>query len=175
MVVSVLALGAAACGPMDAETQRILELLEAGFVPVGAPAAEAVDPETQRILELLEAGFVPVGEAAGSAPAAAGDDVTPGTHPHLFEDLGEFDVYCYHHGGLTASGEPVSEDVVAVDPDVIPLWTRIYIEDVGWRTALDTGGGIKENKLDIWNPSRSFCWDEWGVRTKNVWVPVGEM
>jgi 3D (Asp-Asp-Asp) domain-containing protein len=82
--------------------------------------------------------------------------------------LGSFSATCYALGGHTASGAPVSDNVVAVDPRLIPLGTRLYIDGVGYRTALDTGGAIKGKRLDIWRGSISAC-RVWGRRSVNVW------
>jgi len=71
--------------------------------------------------------------------------------------IGQFTVYCYTINGRTVTGVQTSTEVVAVDPQVIPLHTRIFIQGVGWRTALDTGGGIKGYKLDIWLPTLAEC------------------
>src|SRR5205823_4062063 len=49
--------------------------------------------------------------------------------------LGTFTITCYALGGSTASGRPASSDVVAVDPRVIPLGTRVLIAGIGVRTA----------------------------------------
>jgi 3D (Asp-Asp-Asp) domain-containing protein len=120
--------------------------------------------------------------AAACDPIAAISDPGPGNNPGTVAEfpatgqvpagttsIGKFTVYCYALNGRTASGEPVSTDVVAVDPKVIKLRTRLYIDGVGWRTALDTGGAIKGNKLDIWMPSVSEC-RKWGKRTAEVFV-----
>ena len=77
--------------------------------------------------------------------APVGDGEPAGSVP-----LGEFTVVCYVIVGTTYSGEPTGPDVVAVDPRVIPLHTRIWVEGIGYRTALDIGGGIKGNTLDLW-------------------------
>lgn len=82
--------------------------------------------------------------------------------------LGTFSSTCYALGGHTASGLPVSEAIVATDPRVIPLGSRIYIEGVGYRIAADTGGAIKGNVIDIWKPTVSQCY-AWGRRNIRVW------
>ena len=67
------------------------------------------------------------------------------------QSLGEFTVVCYVIVGTTYSGEPTGPNVVAVDKNVIPLHTNLWIEGgVGYRTALDIGGGVKGNTLDLW-------------------------
>lgn len=63
--------------------------------------------------------------------------------------------------GITASGTQVRPGVVSVDPRVIPLGTKLYIEsldgtaDYGHAVAEDTGGAIKGNKIDLFFSSRS--------------------
>ncbi len=57
--------------------------------------------------------------------------------------------------GITASGTQARPGVVAVDPNVIPLGTKVYVEsldgtkDYGYAIAEDTGGAIKGNKIDL--------------------------
>jgi 3D (Asp-Asp-Asp) domain-containing protein len=82
--------------------------------------------------------------------------------------LGTFTVTCYALSGHTATGRPVSTDVVAVDPRVIPLGSRIFIGGVGVRTASDTGGAIRGNRIDIWMPSVSTC-RQFGVQHRPVY------
>lgn len=52
-------------------------------------------------------------------------------------------------GKYTASGIPAKRGVVAVDPRIIPLGTRLYIEGYGEAVAADTGGKIKGNRIDL--------------------------
>lgn len=51
--------------------------------------------------------------------------------------------------GITATGIIARRGVVAVDPDVIPLGTKVYIPGYGTAVAADTGGAIRGNKIDL--------------------------
>lgn len=73
--------------------------------------------------------------------------------------------------GITASGSPVTAGLtVAVDPDVIPLGTVIYIEDVGIRIAQDTGSAVTGQKIDVAvdTHAEAESWPGWGEH--NVWI-----
>ncbi|MGH9181771.1 MAG: 3D domain-containing protein, partial [Acidimicrobiales bacterium] len=104
---------------------------------------------------------VPPGAPVAAAEATAGGDgvwlVTGGVL------IGEFDVTCYALRGNTASGARVSEQVVAVDPRLIPLGTDVFVNGIGIRRALDTGGAVNGRRLDLWHPSAAWCRD-FGVR-----------
>ncbi len=77
--------------------------------------------------------------------------------------------------GITASGMRAQYGVIAVDPRVIPLGTRLYIEaaDGSWvygeAIAGDTGGAIKGNKIDLFFNSRSECLN-FGRRTAKIYI-----
>ena len=73
--------------------------------------------------------------------------------------------------GITASGTPVTSGLtVAVDPDVIPLGTILYIEDVGIRIAQDTGSAVTGQKIDVAvaTHAEAKSWTGWGEH--NVWI-----
>jgi uncharacterized protein YabE (DUF348 family)/3D (Asp-Asp-Asp) domain-containing protein len=54
--------------------------------------------------------------------------------------------------GFTASGVPVTRGIVATDPRVIPLGSRLYVPGYGFAVAGDTGGGIVGNMIDLGYP-----------------------
>ncbi|MEX2246475.1 MAG: ubiquitin-like domain-containing protein [Dehalococcoidia bacterium] len=54
--------------------------------------------------------------------------------------------------GHTATGAIVTYGIVAVDPRVIPLGTRMFIPGYGYAVAADTGGAVKGNIIDLGYP-----------------------
>ena len=75
---------------------------------------------------------------------------------------------CYDLPGKTATGMPVGQGVVAVDPSVIPLGSKMYVPGYGNGVAADVGGGIQGATIDLWMP-RAQCL-VWGRRTVTITV-----
>lgn len=78
----------------------------------------------------------------------------------------------YTGHGFTAMGlkpvrDPNGLSTVAVDPKVIPLGSKVYVEGYGYAIASDTGGAIKGNKLDVYMNSNEDCF-AFGRRTVTV-------
>ncbi|MGM0397341.1 MAG: 3D domain-containing protein [Bacillota bacterium] len=77
--------------------------------------------------------------------------------------------------GITASGTTARPGTVAVDPRVIPLGTRLYVEsldgtrDYGFAIAEDTGGAIKGSKIDLFFNSSTDAWN-FGRRNVKVYI-----
>jgi 3D (Asp-Asp-Asp) domain-containing protein/peptidoglycan hydrolase CwlO-like protein len=76
---------------------------------------------------------------------------------------------CYILKGTTASGLPVGPGIVAVDPRVIPLGTKLYIPGYGKGVAADVGGGIKGAIIDLWYATYKEC-AKWGRRTVTITI-----
>lgn len=58
--------------------------------------------------------------------------------------------------GKTASGRRVSKGLIAADPRVLPLGTRVHLHAgpyTGEYLVADTGGAIRGKRIDIWTPS----------------------
>ena len=53
------------------------------------------------------------------------------------------------NGNRTATGTPLRRGVIAVDPSVIPLGTRVFIPGYGEAVAEDIGGGIHGQRIDV--------------------------
>lgn len=69
----------------------------------------------------------------------------------------------------TATGAIAQRGVIAVDPSVIPLGTRVYVDGYGYAVAADTGGVIKGNKIDLCFDTRAESL-QFGRRTVNVYI-----
>lgn len=73
--------------------------------------------------------------------------------------------------GITATGFNLHKNpnakVIAVDPKVIPLGSKVYVEGYGYAVAADTGGAIKGNKIDVFFPTKEQAY-RWGTRQVKV-------
>lgn len=98
-------------------------------------------------------------QAAGSVTAAGAVHATAHVIPADLPQapLGRFKLTAYS-GPQLGQPEPITATgtaaragrTVAVDPRVIPLGSKIYIEGLGERIAEDTGGGVKGNHIDVY-------------------------
>ena len=71
--------------------------------------------------------------------------------------------------GLTATGIAAGHGIVAVDPNVIPLGTQVYVPGYGMGLAADTGGAIVGDKIDLCMESASEAY-RFGRRTVKVYI-----
>src|SRR5699024_4266589 len=84
-----------------------------------------------------------------------------------------YTAYCDGCSGITATGVNLiknpNQKVIAVDPNVIPLGTKVYVEGYGYATAEDTGGAIIGNRIDVYFPSKNQALN-WGVQSVDVTI-----
>jgi len=78
------------------------------------------------------------------------------------------------YAGRTASGTKARRNssgysTIAVDPSIIPLGTKVYVEGYGLAIAEDTGGAIKGNKIDLYMNSYSEATD-WGMQYVDLYI-----
>jgi peptidoglycan DL-endopeptidase CwlO len=73
----------------------------------------------------------------------------------------------YALGGTTATGLPVGWGVVAVDPGVIPLGTRMSIPGYGEGVAADVGSAVSGAMIDLWFPTDAQA-RAWGRRAVTI-------
>ncbi|MFD1851376.1 3D domain-containing protein [Oceanobacillus bengalensis] len=87
-----------------------------------------------------------------------------------------YTAYCAGCSGITATGINLRENpkakVIAVDPNIIPLGSKVYVEGYGYAVAGDTGGVINGNKIDIHVPTKDEAF-KWGRRTVEITIVDG--
>lgn len=132
-----------------------------------AQAAERRSAEITSTAAAQSSAAAPSGGTVETAPAqetpAASASSTQGTRTLVA------DAVAYHLPGRTASGLPVGVGVIAVDPNVIPLGTRVFVPGYGPAVAADVGSAIKGNIIDLWMPSTAQA-RAWGRRTVTITI-----
>ncbi len=80
---------------------------------------------------------------------------------------------CTGCSGITSTGYNLKTNpnakVIAVDPSVIPLGSKVHVEGYGTAIAADTGGAIKGNKIDVFFSSKSAAY-AWGNKTVKITI-----
>ena len=74
-----------------------------------------------------------------------------------------------HTGNKTATGAVAREGLIAVDPKVIAMGSKVYVEGYGYAIAADTGGDIRGNRIDVFFSTLRECLD-WGRRPVHIYV-----
>lgn len=72
-------------------------------------------------------------------------------------------------GAPSYIGLPLARGIVAVDPRVIPMGSKLYVEGYGEAIAADQGGAIKGNRIDLFFDSKAEA-HNWGMRSVKVTV-----
>jgi 3D (Asp-Asp-Asp) domain-containing protein len=89
-------------------------------------------------------------DPAGSLTTAEGTSTIPAARSATYVAT------AYSLGGRTASGFSVSRGLIAADPSVLPLGTRVRVEAgrfSGEYVVADTGGAVRGKRIDIWTPN----------------------
>jgi 3D (Asp-Asp-Asp) domain-containing protein/peptidoglycan hydrolase CwlO-like protein len=150
-------------------TERKLEQSQIAALQTAAQRVERKSNELQAQASTAQpsaAATTPVSAAAGAA-AETGDPVNAPSPPVIGSRTLNVSSTGYALMGRTATGIPVGYGVVAVDPTVIPLGTRLTIPGYGEGVAADTGGGVRGNTIDIWFPTLALA-RSWGHRTVTI-------
>ena len=78
---------------------------------------------------------------------------------------------CRGCSGITKTGINLKRNpnlkIIAVDPRIIKLGTKVYVEGYGYAIAGDTGSAIKGNKIDVFMPNQSSAL-RWGRKTVKI-------
>jgi 3D (Asp-Asp-Asp) domain-containing protein len=114
---------------------------------------QEIKPDTGRVTVKFET------EDLTSAGASADAGTMPSRtieEPKALVAASPYVATAYSLRGRTASGRMVSRGLIAADPRVLPLGSRVKLEHPGYSgeyLVADTGGAIRGRRIDIWTPS----------------------
>ncbi|KYG57714.1 LysM peptidoglycan-binding domain-containing protein [Planococcus maritimus] len=138
------------------------------FAVKGA-AAKATAPAKQEAPKSTQAAPTPASAPAAATPAAASTQ----SGKEMTVSATAYTAYCAGCSGITRTGIDLrsnpNQKVIAVDPSVIPLGSKVWVEGYGTAIAGDTGGAIKGNKIDVFIPTQSEAL-KWG--RKNITIKI---
>lgn len=132
------------------------------------------DKETSRTLVEETITQSPINEvvAVGSKPVVASvsrGDVAE--TKEFYVTATAYTAHCNGCSGMTATGINLKENphvkVIAVDPSIIPLGTKVWVEGYGYAVAGDKGSAIKGNKIDVFFPEKSQA-NQWGRKKVKI-------
>ncbi|MGF9943561.1 LysM peptidoglycan-binding domain-containing protein [Priestia megaterium] len=110
---------------------------------------QAQAEQTQKEQQQAQAEQAQQQQPAESSQQASGKSMTV--------EATAYTANCAGCSGTTATGVDLkanpNQKVIAVDPSVIPLGSKVYVEGYGEAVAADTGGAIKGNRIDVFVPS----------------------
>ncbi|MGE7954452.1 LysM peptidoglycan-binding domain-containing protein [Lysinibacillus xylanilyticus] len=96
--------------------------------------------------------------AKGTTPEATASSTSKTAAKEITVEASAYTASCEGCTGITATGINLKTNpnakVISVDPAVIPLGSKVYVEGYGEAIAGDTGGAIKGNRIDVFFPSQ---------------------
>lgn len=114
-----------------------------------------------------------VQQVQSSQPQISRSNSSSGVQKTLYMHATAYTAYCAGCSGVTSTGINLranpNQKVIAVDPNVIPLGSKVWVEGYGYAIAGDQGSAIKGNRIDLFMSSKSAA-NSFGRR--NVQVKV---
>jgi 3D (Asp-Asp-Asp) domain-containing protein len=81
-----------------------------------------------------------------------------------------YDANCKGCNNITATGATLKKGVIAVDPEVIPLYTNMYVPGYGFGQALDVGGAVKGKHIDLGFADLREVQGQWSARYVDIYI-----
>jgi len=131
--------------------------------------------KTEKVLKEPKKQVVAVGTktVVASAATVSRGSAEPANGKEFYVTATAYTPYCKGCSGTSATGINLRSGaglkVIAVDPSVIKLGSKVWVEGYGTAVAGDTGGAIKGNKIDILVQSDAQA-SKWGVKKVRIKV-----
>ncbi|MDE0563801.1 3D domain-containing protein [Exiguobacterium sp. B2(2022)] len=142
---------------------------------------KVTEPVTEPTTADESSPFIPEAEVEIAEPPKTDDVLDFSSAKQLLVEATAYtnnpeDTVTYDGRVLTRSGYDVTDTIlfegmriIAVDPAIIPLGTRVYVEGIGMAIALDTGSAIKGQKIDIMMDKKEEA-VTFGRKPLTIWV-----
>lgn len=148
------------CGPVDG---IFGPLTYQGVISFQQDASLAVDgivgPATRQALGLNSTGDTTVSRAGSGRVLTMVATAYDGSYACNYP----------YYGAPSYIGLPLQHGIVAVDPNVIPMGTKLYVEGYGEAIAADQGNAIKGNRIDLFYDNHQEALD-YGIKTVKVTI-----
>lgn len=122
---------------------------------------------SEKVLKGKQDQVVAVGTMANTEIASRGGTVVK----EFYVNSTAYTASCNGCSGTTATGINLRANpnvkVIAVDPRIIPLGTKVYVEGYGYAVAADTGSSIKGYKIDVFFAAKADAY-RWGNRKVKI-------
>lgn len=115
----------------------------------------------------------PQTKSKASVGVSRNNSAAPSGGKEFYVSATAYTAKCNGCSGITATGIDLRGNpnlkVIAVDPSVIPLGSKVWVEGYGHAIAGDTGGAIKGNKIDLHFPTKEAAY-QFGSRKVKIKV-----
>ena len=129
--------------------------------------------QSEKVISKPTTQVVAVGTKVVTATASRNNTSAGGKGKEFYVTATAYTPNCNGCSGITATGINVKSNpnmkLIAVDPNVIPLGSKVWVEGYGYAIAADTGGAIKGNKIDVLVSSNSVA-KSWGRKKVRIKV-----
>ncbi|TDL30435.1 DUF348 domain-containing protein [Jeotgalibacillus sp. S-D1] len=135
------------------------------------PDKKAEAAPSSNTVKATKTSAKPAQTTAAKTAAASKADASSSEGKEMYVSSTAYTASCNGCSGITATGINLKANpdlkVIAVDPSVIPLGTKVHVEGYGYAVAGDTGGAIKGNKIDVFVSSQEEAL-QWGNRQVKI-------
>lgn len=129
--------------------------------------------QSEKVISKPTTQVVAVGTKVATVTASRNNTSAGGKGKEFYVTATAYTPNCNGCSGITATGVNIKSNpnmkLIAVDPNVIPLGSKVWVEGYGYAIAADTGGAIKGNKIDILVSSKSAA-KNWGRKKVRIKV-----
>ena len=129
--------------------------------------------QSEKVTSKPTTQVVAVGTKVATVTASRNNTSAGGKGKEFYVTATAYTPNCNGCSGITATGVNIKSNpnmkLIAVDPNVIPLGSKVWVEGYGYAIAADTGGAIKGNKIDILVSSKSAA-KNWGRKKVRIKV-----